>query len=125
MNDTCEAGLPGPEDRPEADVVIYDGQCPLCRNAVRRLNRIDRRGRLAFLPLQDPEVGMRFPDLRQEELQSQLHVIDKNGRPQRGAMAVRYLSRRLPGLWVLAPLLHIPGSGPFWRWLYGQVARRR
>jgi predicted DCC family thiol-disulfide oxidoreductase YuxK len=35
------------------------------------------------------------------------------------------LSRRLPLLWPLAPLLHLPGTARLWRWMYRQVARRR
>ena len=42
-----------------------------------------------------------------------------------GAAALRYLSRKLPKLWVLAPFLHIPGSLPIWQWGYRQVAKRR
>ena len=35
-----------------------------------------------------------------------------------GAVAVRYLSRRLVLLWPLALLLHVPGSLPLWKSLY-------
>jgi len=38
---------------------------------------------------------------------------------------MRYLTRRLRRLWWLAPLLHLPGTLPLWRFLYRQVAHRR
>jgi predicted DCC family thiol-disulfide oxidoreductase YuxK len=37
--------IPGP-------VLLFDGECNLCRRIVRRLHRLDRRGRLHFTPLQ-------------------------------------------------------------------------
>lgn len=55
----------------------------------------------------------------------ELYVVDHQGSRHAGASAIRYLSRRLPTLWWLAPLLHLPGTLPVWNWLYQQVAKRR
>ena len=55
----------------------------------------------------------------------QMYVVDQQGRRHGGADAVRYLSRRLPLLWIAAPILHLPGTANLWRWLYRQVAKRR
>jgi predicted DCC family thiol-disulfide oxidoreductase YuxK len=117
--------LPDPDHRPEADVVVYDGSCPLCRGTADWLARLDGRGRLAFLPLQDARVPQRYPDLSPKDLQQHVYVISREGRRRKGAEAIRYLSRRIPALWAMAPLLHLPGTMPLWRWLYQQVARRR
>jgi predicted DCC family thiol-disulfide oxidoreductase YuxK len=54
-----------------------------------------------------------------------MYVITPEGRRYGGAAAFRYLTRRLPRLWILAPLLHLPFSLPLWQWAYRQVARRR
>src|SRR5262245_11680420 len=116
--------LPTPADRPAADVVIYDGHCRICTAQVRRLARWDGGGRLAFLSLHDPQVAARYPDLSFDELMRNMVVVDLQGGRHVGAAAVRYLSRRLPRLWLLAPLLHIPGSLPLWQWCYRQVADR-
>jgi predicted DCC family thiol-disulfide oxidoreductase YuxK len=117
--------LPGPVDRPEADVVIYDGDCRFCTSQVQRLARWDRGGRLAFLSLHDPEVAARWPDLTHDMLMEQMYVVDRAGQRHGGAEAFRYLTRRLPRLWILAPLLHVPFSLPLWKWGYRQVAKRR
>jgi predicted DCC family thiol-disulfide oxidoreductase YuxK len=117
--------LPTPTDRPGADVVIYDGHCRLCTAQVKRLARWDGGGRLAFLSLHDAEVARRYPDLAHDALMQDMYVVDRAGRRHRGAAALRYLSRRLPALWWLAPLLHVPGSLPVWQWLYRQLANRR
>ncbi len=117
--------LPSPHDAPQADVVIFDGQCRFCRGQVERLHRWDGKQRLAFLSLHDPLVEERYPDLTHEQLMDQMYVIDAEHRRHGGAEAARYLTRRLPRLWILAPLMHIPGSLPLWRWCYKQVAKRR
>ena len=122
---TAEPPLPCPSERPTADVVIFDGQCRLCQAQVRRLARWDLLHRLAFLSLHEPEVARRWPDLSYEELMQNMYLVDARGRRYKGAAALRVLSRRLPPLWPLAPLLHLPGTLGFWQWLYQQVARRR
>lgn len=38
-------------------VLLYDGGCRFCRFAARLVARLDRRGELAFLPLDDPEAA--------------------------------------------------------------------
>lgn len=116
--------LPGVVDLPDADVVIYDGQCQFCRNQVERLNRW-AGGRLAFVSLHDPWVVQHVPGLTHEMMMKQMYVISRDGRQYGGAAAIRYLSRKLPRLFWLAPLIHIPGTLPFWQWGYRLVARRR
>ena len=117
--------LPGPQERPAADVVIFDGECRFCRRQVGRLAALDWRGQLAYLPLQDERVAERYGDLSREDLMAQMYVVDRHGRRHGGADALRYLSRHLPALWIAAPLLHLPGTRGLWSWLYHQVAKRR
>jgi predicted DCC family thiol-disulfide oxidoreductase YuxK len=117
--------LPDPEQHPAADVVIYDGNCQFCTRQVQRLHRWDGSGRLAFLSLHDPSVSHFAPGITHEQLMEQMYVVSQSGRIRGGAAAFRYLTRRLPWLWPLAPLLHFPFSLPVWRWLYAQVAQRR
>jgi predicted DCC family thiol-disulfide oxidoreductase YuxK len=90
---------------------------------VKRLARWDGQGRLAYL--HDPEVARRYPDLTHEMLMEEMFVVDRQGRRHGGAAAFKYLTRRLPRLWLLAPLMHIPFSLPLWRWGYRQIAKRR
>jgi predicted DCC family thiol-disulfide oxidoreductase YuxK len=117
--------LPGVNERPQADVVIYDGRCVFCTGQVERLARWDRHRSLAFLSLHDPMVAARYPDLTHEQLMEQIYVVTRHGGRHAGAAAFRYLSRKLPRLWPLAPIMHIPFSLPLWQWCYRQVAKRR
>ena len=85
----------------------------------------DGNNRLAFLSLHDPEVQRYASNLTHDQMMEQMYVVDPQGRQYGGAAAFRYLSCRLPRLWTLAPLMHIPLSLPVWQWLYRQVAKRR
>lgn len=120
------APLPDPDRSPATDVVLYDGKCRFCLGQVRNLQRLDWPGtHLSFLSLHDPRVADRYPDLTHQQLMEQMYVIDQAGGRHVGSEAIRYLSRRLPLLWPLAPLLHLPGTAALWRWGYRQVAKRR
>lgn len=118
--------LPDPDTMPGADVVIYDGHCNFCRAGVVRLRKFDVRGdRLSFLSLHDERVTQRYPELSHDELMDQMYVIESDGNRHGGSDAVRFLSRRLPLLWPVMPILHLPGTAGLWRWLYAQIAKRR
>lgn len=117
--------LPSPAERPGTDVVIYDGHCRICAGQLRTMERWLAGRRLSYLSLHDPQVAERYADLTHEDMMRQMYLVDRTGRRHGGAAAVRYLSRRLPKLWWLAPLMHIPGSLPVWQALYRFVARNR
>jgi len=121
-----EVHLPTPAENPSADIVIFDGHCKFCTGQVQNLARWDKTGkRLAFLSLHDSEVARRFPDLTYDQLMEEMYVVDQQGNRYGGAAAFRYLTTRLPRLYALAPLMHIPFTMPLWRWGYKQVAKRR
>lgn len=117
--------LPDPDQRPGSDVVLWDGECNFCRKQVNRLRALDLRGRLSFLSLHDHRAALRYPQLSYEQMLQEMWVITPKGARYGGADALRYLSRALPMLWPLAPLLHLPMSMRLWRRLYREIARRR
>ena len=117
--------LPSPTDRPGTSIIIYDGECRFCRRQVERLARWDRRQALSFLSLHDAEVRERFPEISHEDFMKHLYLIDADGTSYVGAEAFVVLSRRIPRLWLLCPVLNIPGTVPIWQWCYQQIARRR
>ena len=130
--DDSGAIFPSPGDYPGADVVIYDGQCVFCTKQVSNLMKLDGKNRLAFVSLHDEFVAEQFPDLGYDQLMEQIYLVPSAGEEggyssQRlgGAAAIRHLTCRLPKLWIMAPLMHIPFTMPFWQWGYKQIAKRR
>lgn len=119
------ATLPSPVERPDADVVVYDGHCGICTAQVSKLPWWDCLQRLSYLSLHDPEVARRWPDLSHDRLMQEMVIIDGRGRRHWGAEAIRYLTGRLRRLWPLAPLAYFPGSMLLWGPLYRWVARNR
>lgn len=117
--------LPTPAENPGSDVIIYDGHCKFCTAQVQRLARWDSKRRLSFLSLHDAEVARHYPDLSYDRLMEEMFVVDRRGNRHGGAAAFRYLTTRLPLLYPLAPLMHLPFTLPLWRWGYRQVAKRR
>ncbi len=117
--------LPCPDDRPGADVVVYDGQCGICTSQIRKLPWWDCQKKLAYVSLHDPQVAQRWPDLSAERLMREMCIVDAEGQRHWGADAVRYLTRRLRRLWWAAPLMFLPGSMLLWRPLYRWIARNR
>jgi predicted DCC family thiol-disulfide oxidoreductase YuxK len=117
--------LPTPAERPEADVVIYDGECGICTSQVQRLPWWDAGMRLSYLSLHDPEVARRWPDLPHDRMMQEIVIVDQQGRRHWGPSAIRYLSRRLPRMWWAVPVLFFPGSMLLWRPAYRWIARNR
>ena len=117
--------LPSPTNRQNATTVIFDGECRFCRGQVERLNRWDKRGQLAFISLHDEFVRERWPELSHDQLMKEMHVVDPAGTKYAGANSFRYLTRLIPLLWPLAPLMHIPFSLPIWSFFYRQIATQR
>jgi predicted DCC family thiol-disulfide oxidoreductase YuxK len=120
-----ELALPSPADNPGGDVVVYDGDCAICRAQVSKLPKLDGRNRLAYLSLHDAEVHRRWPDASHDRLMKEMLIVDRHGGRHWGPEAVRYLTRRLPRLWLAAPLAYFPGSMVLWRPLYRWVAHNR
>ncbi|PQO45035.1 thiol-disulfide oxidoreductase DCC family protein [Blastopirellula marina] len=117
--------LTTPAEAPGRDVVIYDGHCRFCTASVRWLNFLGGKRRLSYLSLHDPSVSQYAGDLTHDQLMEEMVVVQPDGTRHAGAAAFRYLTRKLPPLWILAPLLHIPYSLPIWSFCYRQFARIR
>lgn len=118
--------LPTPDQRPDADVVLYDGQCGFCRARVEQLRWFEGNSeKLAYLSLHDPSVREQYPEAPHERLLKEMCVVDSHHNYHWGAEAVRYLSRQLPRLWWLAPVMHLPGIMLLAKPVYSWVSRNR
>lgn len=122
--------LPTPADRPDADIVLYDGACNFCRASAKNLAWWDCQGRLAYLSIHETEVAERWPDLSRERLQREMCVVERQaghrpGHRHWGPYAIRYLTGRLRRLWWAMPWLRIPGAMWLFTPIYRLIARNR
>jgi predicted DCC family thiol-disulfide oxidoreductase YuxK len=112
---------------PHQAVVLYDGDCPLCRKTTAILNRLDWLGRLAFHNCRDAtHIPANSAHLDAARMIQEMHVLTPDRRRAlAGFRAVRWIAGRIPLLWPLYPLLFVPGMARLGQWLYQWVARNR
>jgi predicted DCC family thiol-disulfide oxidoreductase YuxK len=108
-------------------VVLYDGQCPLCRKSVSILKPLDWLGRLEFRDARDPaNVPPRQPPLELARLMEEMHLITPDGQHvYHGFHVFRWMAWRMPILWLIAPFLYLPGVPWLGQKIYLWVARNR
>jgi predicted DCC family thiol-disulfide oxidoreductase YuxK len=108
-------------------LLLYDGDCALCRKGVARLRTLDWLGVLRYADARDPSrVPVIDPPLVPARLLEEMHLLPaKGGRVYHGFAAFRWLAWRLPLLWPLAPFLYLPGVPALGQRLYLWVARNR
>ena len=119
------APLPTPAERPESDVVIYDGDCRICTAQIRKLPWWDCQKKLSYLSLHDPEVARCWPDLSHDRMMQEMVIVDHRGNRHWGPEALRYLTRRLRRLFWATPFMYFPGAMLILRPLYRWIARNR
>jgi predicted DCC family thiol-disulfide oxidoreductase YuxK len=109
----------------EHATLIYDGECGMCRDAVRWLTRWDRGGRLTFVPFQDEVAVQRF-GIPLPSLAAAMHLVLPDGRVFAGADAVPELARLVRRGARSIPLLYrVPGVRHAARRVYAWIAARR
>ncbi|MEM9810997.1 MAG: DUF393 domain-containing protein [Pseudomonadota bacterium] len=80
--------------------VFYDGACPLCRREIALMRRLDRRGKLQFENLADPDAAISCP-IDRRELLARFHARLPDGEMVSGARAFTESYAQVPGLgWV-------------------------
>jgi predicted DCC family thiol-disulfide oxidoreductase YuxK len=104
-------------------LVLYDGDCGLCKWLLAWILRCDRGGRLRPLSLQRLEAESLLADLDPADRMASMHVVSPAGERLSAGEALPPLFRLLAGGRLLAPLLaRFPGAtGAGYRW----VARHR
>jgi predicted DCC family thiol-disulfide oxidoreductase YuxK len=105
--------------------LVYDGACGFCRSALLVVRFLDVFRLVTYLDFHDPAALRLVPDVRAEEAELAMIVVDRNGRQFSGYYAFRALAWRLPALWLLAPFLYLPGVPWAGRRLYRWIATHR
>jgi predicted DCC family thiol-disulfide oxidoreductase YuxK len=114
------------QDRTQA-LLLFDGDCALCRKGVAQLRRLDWFGVLRYADARDrAHLPATVPPLDPDRLLEEMHLLPADGgRIYHGFGAFRWLAWRLPLLWPLAPFLYLPGVPTLGQRIYLWVARNR
>jgi predicted DCC family thiol-disulfide oxidoreductase YuxK len=118
-----DGGQPPP--RPPA-VLIYDGDCAMCRASALWLMRLALAGgQLEILPCRSAPRRARYPHITDEACMMAMQLVLPDGRTLAGADAVPELLRRIRGLGWVATVFALPGARPLSRRVYAWIARNR
>ena len=108
--------------------VLYDGNCPLCRRTIRTLLPMDLFSRLKPIDFRSADLPFLSDaykvDLDPARLEREMVVI-KDGQTYGGARGARVIAGALPALWIVWPLLAVPGLSHAAAAIYRAVARNR
>ena len=106
-------------------VLFFDGDCAFCPASVQRVARLDKRGRVAFAPLQGKLAGeMDFAKFAAADGGTMVLLRESDGQLFFRSDAVIELARALGGFWRTFALgRFIPN--PLRDWSYRQVADHR
>jgi predicted DCC family thiol-disulfide oxidoreductase YuxK len=104
--------------------VLYDAKCTFCNRTLEVVRRLDCFGRLRFYPMHEPATREAFPDFDPSRGEKEMLVRSSTGWLG-GFFAFRYLSRHLPLLWPLRPMLYLAPMRVAGDRLYRRIAARR
>ncbi|MGH7276624.1 MAG: thiol-disulfide oxidoreductase DCC family protein [Candidatus Rokuibacteriota bacterium] len=107
-------------------VLIYDGECAMCRASALWVMRLALAGgALEILPCRSAPRRARFPQIADAACVAAMQLVLPDGRVLAGPDAVPELLRRIRGLGWLATVFALPGVRPLARRFYAWVAKNR
>jgi len=109
-------------------VLIYDGECAMCRASALWLMRRALAGGatdLEILPCRSPARRERFPQIDDATCMAAMQLVLPDGRVLGGADAVPQILERIPRWRWLRRAFDLPGARPLSRRVYAWIARNR
>ena len=106
-------------------VLIYDGECPVCRGAVMWIRARSGPEDFEFFSCHSEDLPRRFPTVEKSACLEAMHMVLPDGKVLAGEQAAPEILLRLRRWRWAAALFRLPGagilSGAFYRWF---AARR-
>lgn len=110
---------------PDSPVLIYDGECPVCRSAVEWVRRRSAPEAFEYLSCHAEELSRRFPSIEKSACLEAMHLVLPDGRVLAGEQAAAEIFPRVRGYRWIGSLLRLPGSEIITGVLYRRFAKRR
>ena len=107
-------------------IVLYDGNCSLCRRTIKTIAFLDVFGQLIFINVLSNDAAEVMGELnfKLEDLLIDMHIVEgKNF--WKGYQAYQRISRRIPALWILVPFLYFSPVRYVGQMIYRRVADSR
>ncbi len=104
--------------------VFFDGDCPLCMREIRMLRRLDRRERIDFVDIAEPEFRAQSFGTSWAELMARIRGQLPDGSWIEGVEVFRRLYAAVGFGWIVW-LTRIPGISHGLDWGYTVFAERR
>jgi len=102
-------------------VLIYDGECPVCRKTAAWIRENMRKDAFEMIPCQSGEARKRFPFIEQAVCMQAMQLILPDGEVLSAEKALPEIVKRLKRYSPAAALFEFPGAGllarSFYRWL--------
>jgi len=112
--------MSGKLERSQRVVLIYDGQCPVCRKTIAWIRENMRKDAFEMLTCQAEEARQRFPDIKQAVCMQAMQLVLPDGQVLAGEKALPEILKRLKRFSPAAALFALPGSEvisrSFYRW---------
>ena len=84
-------------------IVLYDGDCPLCRQEMQRLQSLDQAGRLTLLDINSPAFNEQYWGVSVDDASQALHVLTAEKIWMVGMPAIRHVYTQVGLAWLMAP----------------------
>lgn len=111
---------------PKKTIILFDGRCGLCGVTTIILRSFDWLHRLEFNNYHDSVVRKKYAEgISMKDLDGAMHVRSSRGTMTKGFLGFRTLTKQLPPLWIVVPMLYIPGVPLIGERVYGWVAKHR
>lgn len=97
--------------------ILYDAECRMCRDMMRRFEKTFTSRGFAFVPIQS--------EMKPGERAAEMRVRTADGRLFGGADAVLFLAQFVRWGWPLCWFARLPGAKKLLRRVYREIATRR
>ncbi|WP_053218826.1 thiol-disulfide oxidoreductase DCC family protein [Virgibacillus senegalensis] len=106
-------------------IVLYDGDCYLCRQTKQVIGLLDWFGAFRWLSLQEYERRQTVTSKQRQAIRGEIHIVQPDGKINKGYQAVRFMLIRCLVTAPLGVLMYLPKSEVLGDPLYRWVAKNR
>lgn len=109
---------------PKEFEVFYDGDCPLCLREINMLKRMDKRCKIEFTNIADPNFKAEELGIPYSDLMAEIYGRLPDGTFVKGVEVFRHLYSSVGFSWVVAPT-RLPGISHLLDFGYKVFAKNR